>query len=98
MYKEIIKTSVDELSRKIYNFYISVEYRSYLQIVFDIYQEQTRKSKRHKWVTSNNYSRIDRRNSNIAKQDIVIPEDIIVELKAMVKKEVDETTVRFELQ
>jgi hypothetical protein len=98
MYIEIEKISDDKLSCKYYKFWISSEYRPQLQIIFETFAERTRKTKRCKWVNDRLYSRLNRRNSDILRQDVTIPESIIKEMKDILKKAIDEASVQMEIR
>ena len=62
----------DNLSREIYSFYIE----DFDKIWLDWYCSECRESNRHKFVRIGYYSRLEKRNSNIAKEDVLITETI----------------------
>lgn len=52
----------NELKQTYWRFWVRPESNTKLRVYLDIYQEQTRKSKRHKWQNGKEYHRLPNRN------------------------------------
>lgn len=62
--------SEDGLSRALYVFYLGRNRDMPFGVYLDLYKEETRQTKRHKWKADKRWSRLDKRNSNITKPKV----------------------------
>jgi len=72
MFSNISVIIAEDLSRKIYSFYVE----DFNKIWLDWYAYESRESKRHKFVRVQYYNRLEKRNSNLLEEDVILTDDI----------------------
>lgn len=80
----VVERKIDDLNRVVYGFGVMSGYSSEIPIAFDSYEVQHRASKRHGWVATEKWYRLDRRRSTIAFPPDV-PQDVYDELVSLIK-------------
>ncbi len=80
----VIERKIDDLNRVVYGFRAMSGYSSEIPVAFDSYEVQHRASKRHGWVATEKWYRLDRRRSNIAFPPDV-PQDVYKDVVSLIK-------------
>ncbi len=91
---EITKEAEDRLSDKTWTFYIHDRINE-LKMCLDGYQECSRRTTRHKYVTDKKWDRIDSRHNSLTDEEVMtlMTQDIVKEAKDKIKEYVDNMIV-----
>lgn len=74
------RISASGLSRIEWRFYVTVRVHA-VRVVLDEYVEQSRENRRRRWKSVVQYYRLRARASNVDKDDVSLPDDVIKEVR-----------------
>lgn len=72
----VVRPHPSQLQQSVWEFWFNASSGA---LVLDLYKEERRVTRRHKFAWYRHYSRLDRRNSDMAVHDVPFPEDVQAE-------------------